>query len=119
MMEAARGLPVTFHRAFDQVADKRQGLEDLIRLGCARVLTSAGAPVVPQGLEGLKALMDQAGDRIIVMPGGGVTAQNAAQIVQILHNREMHGTFRAPGAVLAADTSAEELSRAVESLRGL
>ncbi len=119
MMEAARGLPITFHRAFDQVADKRQGLEDLIRLGCARVLTSAGAPVVPQGLEGLKALMDQAGDRIIVMPGGGVTAQNAAQIVQILHNREMHGTFRAPGAALAADTSAEELSRAVESLRGL
>ena len=119
MMEAAGDLPVTFHRAFDEVADQQEGLEDLIRLGCARVLTSAGAKVVPDGLDGLKKLIVQANDRIIVMPGGGVTADNAAEIVRTLHNKEMHGTFRAPGATAAADTSLEELTRAVESLKGL
>ena len=117
MMEAAKGLPVTFHRAFDLVNDKTEGLEDLIALGCARVLTSAGAPVVPQGMEGLEKLMAQAGDRIIIMPGGGVTADNAADIVKRLGSKEMHGTFRAPNAALAADTSFDELKKAVESLK--
>ena len=49
----------------------------------------------------------------------GISIDVYKRQVQILHNREMHGTFRAPGAALAADTSAEELSRAVESLRAL
>ncbi len=114
-MEAAGGLPVTFHRAFDGVADQEEGLEDLIRLGCARVLTSAGKPTVPQGMDGLKKLIAQAADRIIVMPGGGVTAGNIAEIVQTLGNREIHGTFRAPGAPLAADTDVDELSLAVRN----
>jgi copper homeostasis protein len=117
LVEAAQGLPVTFHRAFDQVVDQEQELEVLIKLGCARVLTSAGEPTVPQGLPGLARLIEQAGERIIVMPGGGVTAANAAMIVRTLHNKEMHGTFRAPGAPLAADTSFEELAAAITNIK--
>jgi len=116
LIAAAGGKPVTFHRAFDQVADRQRGLEELIDLGVARVLTSAGKPTVPEGLDGLEKLMEQAKDRIIIMPGGGVTAGNIGEIVRRLGCREIHGTFRAPGAPTAADTSAEQLDIAVASL---
>ena len=65
----------------------------------------------------LARLIEQAGDRIIVMPGGGVTAANAAMIVRTLHNKEMHGTFRAPGAPIAADTSFDELAAAITNIK--
>ncbi|CAB4026110.1 copper homeostasis cutC homolog, partial [Paramuricea clavata] len=62
-------LPVTFHRAFDMVPDQSAALEVIINLGFDRILTSGGKPDVLQGAPRLKDLVNQAGRRIIIMPG--------------------------------------------------
>ncbi|MDQ5854166.1 MAG: copper homeostasis protein CutC [Chloroflexota bacterium] len=72
LVELARPLSVTFHRAFDMARDPYQALEDLIGLGIERVLTSGQAASAVEGLDLIAELVRQAGDRIIVMPGGGV-----------------------------------------------
>ncbi len=69
----AQPMKVTFHRAFDVVADPRTTLDDLIAIGVGRVLTSGGQPTASGGLDLLAALQRRAGDRLIVLAGGGVT----------------------------------------------
>ena len=101
LVEAARPLPVTFHRAFDVSADLEAALDALIRCEIMRVLTSGGAPRAGDGIERLAALVRQAGDRITVMPGGGITAANAMRIVEQTGAREIHvgGTIPAASAM--------------------
>jgi copper homeostasis protein len=94
LIRLARPMNVTFHRAFDEVTDSRQSLETLIRLGVPRVLTSGLAPTAWDGVERLADLVRQAGDRIVVMPGCGVTAQNVAAILARTGAKEVHGTAR-------------------------
>lgn len=88
------GMGVTFHRAFDVAADRRQALEDLIALGCERVLTSGGAATAEEGIGELTALVEQAAGRVVIMPGSGVTPGNARRILEQTHCTEIHGTFR-------------------------
>jgi len=71
-VDAAEGLPVTFHRAFDIVADRAAALEELVALGVDRVLTSGGASRTIDGVPVLRALAQRAAGRIEVMAGGGV-----------------------------------------------
>lgn len=94
----ARPMAVTYHRAFDRVADPLAELEVLIELGIERVLTSGGAASVPEGLEVLKALVHRARGRIVVLPGGGVRAHNAELILERTGANELHGSqpFRLP-----------------------
>jgi copper homeostasis protein len=80
LVEAARPLSVTFHRAFDVTCDPFEALETLIGLGVNRVLTSGQEPSVLEGLDLIAALVKRAGDRIIVMPGAGITERNIAKI---------------------------------------
>ncbi|WP_430381250.1 copper homeostasis protein CutC, partial [Vibrio parahaemolyticus] len=70
----ALGLGVTFHRAFDQCRDAEKTLEEVISLGCERILTSGLAPSAPQGIDVLRALVKQAQGRIAIMAGAGVNA---------------------------------------------
>ncbi|MEJ7671267.1 MAG: copper homeostasis protein CutC [Chitinophagaceae bacterium] len=65
-------LGVTFHRAFDRTVDPFQALEDIIDIGCERILTSGQMPTAFEGAELIKQLIDKADDRIIIMPGSGV-----------------------------------------------
>lgn len=90
LIEAAGPLAVTFHRAFDMTADPAASLEVLIGLGVSRVLTSGQEATVLDGAPLIRALIEQAGDRVIIMPGGGVTLRNAARIVAELAPRELH-----------------------------
>ena len=71
----ALGLGVTFHRAFDQCRDAEKALEEVISLGCERILTSGLAPSAPQGIDVLRALVKQAQGRIAIMAGAGVNAK--------------------------------------------
>ena len=87
-----------FHRAFDFVADWRVGLEELIRLGCRRVLTSGGQATAAAGSATLRAMIEAAGERIEVMPGGGIRAENVVQLVESTRCRQVH-----LGAALPAD----------------
>ena len=86
----ARPLPVTFHRAFDMTRDPFEALDTLIALGVDRVLTSGQEPGVVEGLDLIAALVRRAAGRIIVMPGGGITARNVSRVVAGSGVREVH-----------------------------
>jgi copper homeostasis protein len=90
LIDLARPLQVTFHRAFDMTRDPHAALETLVNLGVERVLTSGQQATVPQGIELIAALVRQAGARIIVMPGGGITLENAAKIAAASSAKEIH-----------------------------
>ena len=90
LIAAARPLAVTFHRAFDMTADPFAALETLIALGVDRVLTSGQEASVLEGLPLIRDLVRHASGRIIVMPGGGITARNIDRIRAEVDLDEMH-----------------------------
>ncbi len=94
LIELARPMNVTFHRAFDMTADPFQALEDLIELGVDRVLTSGQQATAWEGVGLIEALVNQAAGRIIVMPGGGINAHNLSALVQQTGVRECHVSGR-------------------------
>ena len=81
LIEQCRPLPVTFHRAFDMTESPLQSLEVIIQLGCKRVLTSGCDTSVLEGLPLIVDLVQQAGDRISVVPGGGITERNISRVM--------------------------------------
>ena len=81
---------MTFHRAFDMTRDPYKALEDLIALGVDRVLTSGQEATVPEGLDLLADLVKIAGDRIIVMPGCGISERNFKKIHERIGAKEYH-----------------------------
>jgi copper homeostasis protein len=90
LIARARPLSVTFHRAFDMTPDAFDALETLIELGVDRVLTSGQEASVLEGLPLIAELVRRAGTRIVVMPGGGITARNVTRIVAAAKPREIH-----------------------------
>ena len=90
LVALARPLSVTFHRAFDVAAEPLGALETLIEPGVDRVLTSGQEPSVLEGLPLIVELMKRAGERIVIMPGGGITARNVERIVAAARPREIH-----------------------------
>lgn len=98
LIALARPLAVTFHRAFDMTPDAFAALETLIELGVDRVLTSGQEASVLEGLPLLTELIRHAGDRIIVMPGGGITARNVARIAAAAKPAEIHFAALEPAA---------------------
>jgi copper homeostasis protein len=92
LVELARPLSVTFHRAFDVTRDPYESLDRLLELGVDRLLTSGQESSVVEGLELLVELVRRAGVQLVVMPGGGVTERNIVKIVAATHAREIHVT---------------------------
>jgi copper homeostasis protein len=90
LVELAGPLPVTFHRAIDVSRDLLEALEDIIATGVKRVLTSGGQPSVVEGAAMVSKMMEQAKDRIIVMPGCGITPDNVLSILETTGAREVH-----------------------------
>ncbi|HHF2958151.1 TPA: copper homeostasis protein CutC [Vibrio alginolyticus] len=84
------GLGVTFHRAFDQCRNAQSALEEVISLGCERILTSGLAPSAPAGQKALKSLVEQAQGRIAIMAGAGVNASNVRALVEDTQVTEIH-----------------------------
>ena len=70
-------LQFTFHRAFDEVSNPEEGLEQLIVLGVTRILSSGQQPHADEGLETLKRWHEIANGRIKIMPGSGINRTNA------------------------------------------
>lgn len=83
-------LGATFHRAIDQCADYSQAIEDIVNLGCERILTSGLAPTAIDGLDVLKKMVIQASGRVDIMAGAGVTADNALLITQQTGIKSLH-----------------------------
>lgn len=94
LMEASKGLSVTFHRAFDVCRDPQKALEQIIELGCNRILTSGQQATAEQGISLLKELQVQASGRIILLAGCGVNENNIARIAQETGIREFHFSAR-------------------------
>ncbi|MFO1094449.1 MAG: copper homeostasis protein CutC [Planctomycetaceae bacterium] len=92
LVELARPMSVTFHRAFDVARNPFEALESLIGLGVNRVLTSGQEESVAVGAEMIAELIQRAGDRLIVMPGAGFNERNVGRIVARTGAREIHVT---------------------------
>ncbi len=126
LIHLAAGRSVTFHRAFDQVADPHRGLETLVDLGVDRVLTSGQAPSAEAGLARLRELAAAASGRLSIMPGCGVRATNVSLILQRTGAHEIHFSagrtiarpvsFWRPEVPMTAATTLGDLDRRVTSL---
>ncbi len=94
LIELAYPMEVTFHRAFDRCNEPMQALEDLIKIGCQRILTSGQQLSAPNGLELIAKLVRIADERIIIMPGSGVRKENIKEIATQTGAIEFHSSLR-------------------------
>ena len=94
LIELARPMTATYHRAFDMCNDPVKGLEDVIAAGADRLLTSGQKNKAEEGLELIAKLIRQAGKRIIIMPGSGLNESNIMHIARETGAREFHLTGR-------------------------
>lgn len=90
LVETARGLPVTFHRAFDLTPDLAASLELLADAGVQRVLTAGGAATAVEGATVLADLVRRSESRVVVMAGGGVREENVRALVDVSAVHEVH-----------------------------
>ncbi|MDA3615687.1 copper homeostasis protein CutC [Polluticaenibacter yanchengensis] len=94
LVQSAYPLGITFHRAFDRCNQPFEALEQLIEIGCERILTSGQTPNATDSLDLLKQLNEQAGGRIIIMPGSGVNAANVKLVKEQTGCYEFHASLR-------------------------
>jgi copper homeostasis protein len=94
LIETAYPMGVTFHRAFDRCKDPFVALEELIEIGCERILTSGQKPYVVDGVDLVAELNKKADDRIIIMPGSGVRKENIKMLAEKTGCVEFHSSLR-------------------------
>lgn len=94
LTELAYPLEVTFHRAFDRANEPLQAMEDIIKCGCQRILTSGQVPNAFDGKELIRQLIENADGRIIILPGSGVRASNASELLKFTKANELHSSAR-------------------------
>jgi copper homeostasis protein len=129
LIAAARPLSVTFHRAVDVARDPVEALQALINLGVDRVLTSGQEPSVLEGAPLIRRLIELAAGRLIVMPGGGITARNVARCVKETGASEIHFaalsespssmTHRNPSVFMGGELRPAEYARLVTTKGGI
>lgn len=136
LMRVSEGLSVTFHRAFDCCRDPFLALEQIVALGCERILTSGQRPTAEEGIPLIAQLVEHACGRIIIMPGAGIDESNIARIASASGAHEFHFSarteigsdmrFRNPDVSMGGGrndeytrsvTSAERVHRMLEVLR--
>ena len=108
LAEIAYPLEVVFHKAIDRTPDPLEALEAVRRAGVDRILTSAGKPTAAEGARDLARMVHQAAGRPTILAGGGVRAENVAQIVRESGVREVHARMSGDG---------ERIRAIVEALR--
>lgn len=95
LTEAAGTMSITFHRAFDCVSDRAAALENVVALGCERILTSGGADDALAGAPAIATDIARARGRLALMAGAGLAADNIAEVVRRTGAREFHSSARA------------------------
>jgi copper homeostasis protein len=96
LVELAKTLPNTYHRAFDMSADLVLSLEHVAETGADRILTSGGATTAIEGTATLRNLVEAAGGRVIIMACGGIDHQNVQSVLKKTSVREIHVGLRTP-----------------------
>lgn len=94
MIAAAGPLQVTFHRAFDVSRDPYEAMDELASLGVHRILTSGQENSVLEGADLIRELVKKAGERITILPGGGITPRNIGKIAALTQATEFHLSCR-------------------------
>jgi copper homeostasis protein len=94
LVEVAGEKPCTFHRAFDVCSGQEKALEEIVECGFKRILTSGGKNSVKEGLPQIIRLLELAGDRIIIMPGGGMKPELVAPLRKTGYLKEIHASCK-------------------------
>jgi copper homeostasis protein len=97
LIECAYPMDVTFHRAFDRCKGPLEALEELIGIGCSRILTSGQVPAAPDGTDLITQLIKAADERIIIMPGSGIRKENIKEVARKTGAIEFHSSLRSRG----------------------
>ncbi|GAB3156501.1 copper homeostasis protein CutC [Micromonospora sonneratiae] len=117
LIEAAGPLPVTVHKAFDEVGDQLEAIEEIIGLGADAVLTSGAAPTALAGAARIAALRQRAGDRLRVIAAGDIRSHNVQRVLAETGAREVH--LRAPVRCGGREaTDGYQVRRVVAAVRG-
>lgn len=111
LIAAAKPMQVVFHRAFDVCADPKKALEEIIELGCDRILTSGQQETALAGKEMLRELIEQAAGRIEIMPGAGVGDNNIAEILRHTNAYSIHSS-----AKVVEESSVRKVNPAIRSM---
>ncbi|WP_423148080.1 copper homeostasis protein CutC [Rubrolithibacter danxiaensis] len=94
LLELAKPLAATFHRAFDMCSDPFTALEEIIEMRFERILTSGGETTAIEGIDQIEKLVKQANGRISIMPGSGVNENNILKIAKQTRANEFHTTAK-------------------------
>ncbi|MDR2651784.1 MAG: copper homeostasis protein CutC [Prevotellaceae bacterium] len=116
LMDEAKPLSVTFHRAFDECKHPEQALEQIISLGFSRLLTSGQRVTAEDGIQLLRQLVVQSANRIIIMPGSGITPENIEKIAVETGAKEFHTSAQ---ATRGKGTKAETVAKCVEKIKNI
>lgn len=91
LVELAKPMEVTFHKAIDELEDPTLVIDDLINLGVKRILSSGTRPTALEGKDMLNKMVEKAGDRLTIVVAGKVTKENLAEISSLIPAKEYHG----------------------------
>lgn len=103
LVEAGGTMDITFHRAFDVVADRAAAMEAIIGMGCSRILTSGGADSALEGAAVIAADIERAAGRIALIAGAGLTPGNIAEVARLAGVRELHASAKGFDPGIGAD----------------
>jgi copper homeostasis protein len=110
LVQLARPLSVTFHRAFDETVDLFAALSELRQLRIDRVLTSGGKPSVDAGMKTLADLVHKAGTSVKVLAGGGITPENVADVIEKTGVIEIHALTSVSRTVINGPSDSKQIS---------
>jgi copper homeostasis protein len=109
LTELAKPMQVTFHRAFDEVSNPFQSMEEIIACGFNRILTSGQKISAPEGASFISLLIEKVNGRIVIMPGGGVRAENISELKNKTGAKEFHSSAINAKTMLADETEIREI----------
>ena len=115
LLELAKPFPCTFHRAFDEVLNVDKALEDVISCKFSTILTSGTFPNVMEGKEVLKQLVNQANNRIKIMPGGGLRSTNISALDEMVNINWFHSSAITDGSEIASPEEIVQLKKKLQS----
>jgi copper homeostasis protein len=90
LVDLAENMSTTFHRAIDECDNIQEAMNNIISLGFTRVLTSGGKSNALEGIEVLKNCQGNFGDKIIIIPGGGIRHSNLQELIRETNCKEYH-----------------------------
>jgi copper homeostasis protein len=118
LVEVARRMEVTFHRAIDEAADLLVAVEEIAQTGANRILTSGGKRTALEGADKIADMISRARERVMILPGAGINPENVVEIAQKTGAAEFHsGLSSVLGRGAAGQQFEAEVRKLVKELR--